>query len=66
MRVLIYSWYGDPKLIAPYEHGKVVEGDPWLLAKTFFNQGKTIALRNPGAPECDVLLMVSDAGFGQR
>jgi hypothetical protein len=67
MRVQIYSWYGNANVVAPYKHGEIVEGDPWVLAKTFFNRDKTIALRKPkDTLKCDILLMVSDSGFGQR
>lgn len=76
MKVSVYSWYGNLSLIAPHAQGEVVEADPWVLAKEFFDRGLSVSLRpasqwkNKKKPAeddgIDVLLCVSDAGWGQR
>jgi hypothetical protein len=66
-KVNIYSWYGKPEVVAPYEHNSVIEANPLSLVSEFCAKGYGVQLRPATVEDAPgFLLMVSDAGFGQK
>lgn len=66
MKVEIYSWHGNPSVIAPYKQNEVVEIDVFTLAKEFLDKNKVISIRRSKYPGSDFTLFVSDTDFVVR
>lgn len=66
-KVLIYSYYGDHEIIAPYKHNVAIEGDAMKIAEEFISKGLRVQISSAEVEDGQgFIIMVSGSNFHQK